>query len=168
MNNRLDLLNELSHLEEMQCTDCELVTKQGLSCHEYMPYCLNVCNIGKRMQEIGRILDPTGVKAKESTKLDGEMKSKIIGMYQFKTPRQIAERYGLKKSIVAGLLTKWVKDKKIILDHYKYDSRRIIELDHQGLGIDEIANKTGSGINRIKGVLEREYKRQREGFGRHE
>lgn len=165
MNKRLELLNELSHLEEMQCTDCELVTKQGLSCHEYMPYCLNVCNIGKRMQEIGKELDPSE-KRREYTKLDGKTKSKITGMYQFKSPREIAEKLGLKHSVVSSFLTKWVKDKKIILDHYKYDTRRIIELDHQGLSIEEISDKTNESKSRVKAVLEREYKRMREGNGK--
>lgn len=167
MNKRLELLNELSHLEEMQCTDCELVTKQGLSCHEYMPYCLNVCNIGKRMQEIGKELVPSD-SVSTYKELDSKMKSKITGMYQFKTHREIADKLGISYSIVKRYLLEWTKEKKIILDHYKYDTRRIIELDHKGLSVKEIVNKTGDSIQRVKAVLEREYKRQREGFGKRE
>lgn len=168
MNKRLELLQELTHLEDFYCGSCELVTKENMSCYIKMGYCLDYCNIGKRMREIGGEIDPSNAKTKKYTILSGELKSKITGMYQFKTAKEIAEKLGLERKVVSSYLSRWMREKKIIKDHYKYDTRRIIELDHQGLTIDEIVAKTKESKRKVTGTLEREYKRQREGFGKHE
>lgn len=78
---RLEILFEIGELEDNHCANCELVTHQHMDAYNKTKYCLSICNIGLKMQELGKGLQlrepeppPPKKKTKSGTVIDLHLK----------------------------------------------------------------------------------------------
>ncbi len=164
---RLEIIHEISYLQDTYCKKCELSTIQKMAEQDKIKHCNTVCNIGQRLQGCGIKL---GSEDKRDSQImfNKELSLKITGMYQFYNSTEISNKLNLNRSTVRSFLKRWKISNKIIDDYYKYDAREILDLHHKGMSNKDIETETGQSRAKVWGVINREYDRKREGLSRYE
>ena len=149
---RLEILLEIGALEDGHCANCELVTHQHMDAYNKNKYCHSICNIGLKMQELGKGLklkepEPSREPRKKKTKYDI-----IIELHQkgYHNDR-IAEDTGFDKRTISASISRYRK--KCGLPSIKsVRKNEIKELILQGKSAGEIIKIAGSSyayINKL-------------------
>ena len=149
---RLEILFEIGELEDNHCANCELVTHQHMDAYNKSKYCLSICNIGLKMQELGKGLqlrepEPPREPQKKKTKYDI-----IIELHQkgYHNDR-IAEDTGFGKGTITASISRYRK-KSGLPSIKSVRENEIKKLILQGKGAGEIIKIAGSSyayINKL-------------------
>ena len=149
---RLEILLEIGMLEDEHCKNCELFTHQNMLADEKFRYCYTICNIGLKMQELGKGLklkepEPSREPRKKKTKYDI-----IIELHQkgYHNDR-IAEDTGFGKGTITASISRYRK-KSGLPSIKSVRENEIKNLILQGKSAGEIIKIAGSSyayINKL-------------------
>lgn len=138
---RLEILFEIGELEDNHCANCELVTHQHMDAYNKTKYCLSICNIGLKMQELGKGLQlrepeppPPKKKTKSGTVIDLHLKG-----YRNK---EIIEMTGYKNQIVSTAISRYRKKNNLPSTREVKESE-VKELIRKGNSMRDIRKITG-------------------------
>lgn len=149
---RLEILFEIGELEDNHCANCELVTHQHMDAYNKSKYCHSICNIGLKMQELGKGLqlrepEPPRKPQKKKTKYDIIIELHLKGYHN----DRIAEDTGFDKRTISASISRYRK--KCGLPSIKSVRKNEIKnLILQGKGAGEIIKIAGSSyayINKL-------------------
>lgn len=124
---RVEILLEIGMLEDEHCANCELVTHQHMEAYNKNKYCHSICNIGLKMQELGKGLKlrepeppPPKKKTKTSTVIDLHLKgfsnreiTEITG-YNNKMISTAVSRYRRRNNLPSAMELKEMEVKELI------------------------------------------------------
>ena len=107
---RLEILFEIGELEDNHCANCELVTHQHMDAYNKSKYCHSICNIGLKMQELGKGLqlrepEPPRKPQKKKTKYDIIIELHLKGYHN----DRIAEDTGFDKRTISASISRYRK-----------------------------------------------------------
>lgn len=149
---RVEILLEIGMLEDGHCANCELVTHQHMDAYNKSKYCLSICNIGLKMQELGKGLqlretEPPRKPQKKKTKYDIIIELHLKGYHN----DRIAEDTGFGKGTITASISRYRK-KSGLPSIKSVRENEIKKLILQGKGAGEIIKIAGSSyayINKL-------------------
>lgn len=138
---RLEILFEIGELEDNHCANCELVTHQHMEAYEKNKYCHSICNIGLKMQELGKELqlkEPEPPPPKKVTKAGVIIDLHLKGQ----TSKEINKITGYNKRTISTAITRYRK--KNNLPSVRETKRaEIKDLIRKGNNASDIGRLTG-------------------------
>lgn len=138
---RLEILLEIGMLEDGHCANCELVTHQHMEAYEKNKYCHSICNIGLKMQELGKRLElkePEPEPPKKVTKTGVIIDLHLKGH----TSKDISEITGYNKRTISMAITRYRK-KNNLPSVREAKQAEIKDLIRKGNNASDIGRLTG-------------------------
>ena len=138
---RVEILLEIGMLEDGHCANCELVTHQHMDAYNKSKYCLSICNIGLKMQELGK-----GLQLRETEPPPPKKVTKagvIIDLHlKGQTSKEINKITGYNKRTISTAITRYRK--KNNLPSVRETKRaEIKDLIRKGNNASDIGRLTG-------------------------